>query len=502
MIDMIGIQGTKSSIACQNDGTAGKGFGEIKFSDLLCSLDESGKWQNLWKDDPNVDDSSGEALLSRIKDLLSNTGQDNLFDPLLNNLAVLADAESGSSASSEKQLHSPEGLTAFLEELAGILDCVQKKDLADGKEIGEGLLSLIGPADQSATNQREMPPALVALLGESSAAPEVKVAGTQVVWQGGSAAGFQQPGQLAEPPSVMPGVGQQPLAGTFSALIAAAQGGELSDDLNSVSSGEAIPKDDNTALIVEGLDKQVKGEVGGRVDSVAFSERSAVSEVPVSKPTASTAGEFQLKAFAVQESQKGAQTQEKLPLQENKQSEVKSSNSLLINEGLNEGLNTRSVLLQTGSAQQPFAVSRGAPVMENTVLEQVMQAIESSSLTTDKNTHMLSISLKPEYLGELKLVITVEQGIVNAHFLAQNQLTANLIDSQLPDLKQSLSQQGVSWQEVTVTVDTGGTSPHSEQGAEQGKGQQWVENGCFTAGKEDFPEPYSYQGWGMINYVV
>lgn len=115
---------------------------------------------------------------------------------------------------------------------------------------------------------------------------------------------------------------------------------------------------------------------------------------------------------------------------------------------------------------------------------------------------MLSISLKPEYLGELKLMITLEHGIVNAHFLVQNQMTANLIESQLSDLKQSLSQQGVSWQEVTVSVDTGSASAQSEQGAEQGMNQQWEGSGGFAGGEDDFSEPHSYKGWGMVNYVV
>jgi hypothetical protein len=55
---------------------------------------------------------------------------------------------------------------------------------------------------------------------------------------------------------------------------------------------------------------------------------------------------------------------------------------------------------------------------------------------------------------------------------------------------------------VTVSVDTGSASAQSEQGAEQGMNQQWEGSGGFAGGEDDFSEPHSYKGWGMVNYVV
>lgn len=480
------------------------GLKGIEFADLLQALSEAGNKQSQGKDALDADESSWEELLSRIDELLSDTLPD-IPDSLFNALPALAGAEFDLPTSSEKQLLTAEQLTAVLEELAGILDGVQNGEIPNGNEAVERLFSLIGAADQSASAQGDALRALLALLGESSAAPEVRAAVMRILGQGGDVpagtAGVQQTGHFSAAESypvtpVIPEAGEQSAAEPSSAKTAV-QFSELIDAPKSVSISEAIPKEADTALITEGLVKQAKGKIGERADFVTISERSAVSDVPVSKRAASTAAEFQLKASAEQESQRSVQAQGELPLQEN-MSEAKTPTSFLIDEGLN----SRGVLIQTGSTQQSFAVSRAAPVMENAVLEQVMQAIESSSLTTDKNMHMLNISLKPEYLGELKLLITVEHGIVNAHFLAQNQMTANLIDSQLPDLKQSLSQQGVTWQEVTVSVDTGSTSSQSEQGAAQGMNQQWEGSGGFAAGEDDFSEPYSYKGWGMVNYVV
>lgn len=382
-------------------------------------------------------------------------------------------------------------VTAVLEELSGILDGVENKEFANGNEIGEHLLFLISTADRSVSAQGDTLQALLALLGESSTSIEVKAAVMRILGQDGSVstgtANIQQAGQLSTVESP-------------SGATTAAQGSELIDALKSVSTDEALSKEADGASL-RGSVGQVKAETGERANLASISDGTTASgdEVSLNKKPVPSALEFQLKASAEQQNQKGVQAQGVLVQQENKQSEVKSSTGFLPDEGLNAG----SVPLQTGSSQQVFSISsRAAPVMENAVLEQVMQAIESSSLITDKNMHMLSISLKPEYLGELKLMITLEHGIVNAHFLVQNQMTANLIESQLSDLKQSLSQQGVSWQEVTVSVDTGSASAQSEQGAEQGMNQQWEGSGGFAGGEDDFSEPHSYKGWGMVNYVV
>lgn len=504
---MMGIQGIQINTTGQEGGTVGKGLKGVVFSDLLQALSEAGNKQSQGKDALDADESPWEELLSRIDELLSDTLPDTP-DSLVNALPALAGAEFDLPTSSEKQLLTAEQLTAVLEELAGILDGVQNGEIPNGNEAVERLFSLIGAADQSASAQGDALRALLALLGESPAAPEIEAAVMRILGQGGDVptgitgtANIQQAGQLfvAEPSPVIPGAGQPPAAESPSAATAATNGSELIDAPKSASTGEAVSKEAD-GVLTRRLAGQVKAETWERANLASISDGTAASgdEVSLNKKPASSALEFQLKASAEKESQKGVQAQGELPRQENKQAEMKNPSTFLIDEGLN----SRGVPIQTGSTQQPFAVSRAAPVMETAVLEQVLQAIESSSLTTDKNMHILNISLKPEYLGELKLLITVEHGIVNAHFLAQNQMTANLIDSQLPDLKQSLSQQGITWQEVTVSVDAGSTSSQSEQGAEQGMNQQWEGSGGFAEGEDDFSEPHSYRGWGMVNYVV
>ena len=226
---------------------------------------------------------------------------------------------------------------------------------------------------------------------------------------------------------------------------------------------------------------------------------SSEAEVPQEKRVGLPEN-FQQDAFPEEKlHQNSSQAPGELSRQGNKQPEFKNLHSTVLMDESATTSSVSSASLQSAALHSEINSTRGAPGMERAVLEQVMQAVENSSLATDKNKSMLSISLRPEYLGELKLVISVEKGIVNAHFLAQNQLTANLIDSQLPELKQSLSQQGISWQQVTVSLDNGGSGAQSQEGMYQSQDG----NVHFVAGEDDFLDKgYYFRGPGVVNYVV
>ncbi len=166
-------------------------------------------------------------------------------------------------------------------------------------------------------------------------------------------------------------------------------------------------------------------------------------------------------------------------------------------------------VLPTGGVASPqsamvsaFEISGtgGIQAPERAVLEQVVQAVQSSELTTEEGKSVLNISLKPEYLGKLRLVVTMERGVINAHFFAQNQMAASLIDSQLPELKETFNQQGISWQEVSVSVSQDETEASSEQGMYESQA------GGESNPKEEVSSGRAYQygslGEGVIDYVV
>jgi len=62
----------------------------------------------------------------------------------------------------------------------------------------------------------------------------------------------------------------------------------------------------------------------------------------------------------------------------------------------------------------------------------------------------LSIQLKPEHLGTINLVLTEKDGGLTAVLTAHNEVTKDLIESQLSQLKQSLATLGIQIQKVDV----------------------------------------------------
>ena len=142
--------------------------------------------------------------------------------------------------------------------------------------------------------------------------------------------------------------------------------------------------------------------------------------------------------------------------------------------------------------------------------DMINQIVDSARLlVNNSNNASMSIQLKPEFLGDLKLVVQVEHGIVNASFIAQNQATANLIADKLPELRQALNDQGISWQHLNVSSGGGqgnyqGASSQSQQN--MGQAQAQYDYGYPDNTDSDvqpvIPIVYQWNSTGTFNYVV
>ncbi len=138
----------------------------------------------------------------------------------------------------------------------------------------------------------------------------------------------------------------------------------------------------------------------------------------------------------------------------------------------------------------------------------ISQIVDNARLTLKDSNTSMSIQLKPDFLGDLKLVVEVEHGIVNAHFVAQNQTTANLIAARLPELRQALNDQGVSCQQLNVSCGGGqgssqGASSQSQQQLSQPQ-MQFVSGYDGSAANNGPPAPQAYQwtGTGALNCII
>jgi flagellar hook-length control protein FliK len=177
-------------------------------------------------------------------------------------------------------------------------------------------------------------------------------------------------------------------------------------------------------------------------------------------------------------------------------------NSLLAQPSLQQhALSSLTGLGQTADSKSP---TLGASVIK--------QIVASASLAVNNNNNnnaSMRIQLKPEFLGDLKLVVEVEQGVVNAHFITQNQVTASLIQARLPELKQALNDQGISWQHLSVSSEAAqdnhqGASSQSQQNMNQS--QMQYDYGYGDSPDSDvqptMPMVSQWAGTEAFNYVV
>jgi len=117
--------------------------------------------------------------------------------------------------------------------------------------------------------------------------------------------------------------------------------------------------------------------------------------------------------------------------------------------------------------------SRGSS-LENTNLSTVTakpdatdvidQIVKKATMMLKANTSEMRIELKPEFLGKMLIKIVVEDGLVTARFVTENQQVKNLLENNLAALRQSLEAQGIRVErtEVNIGLNNGGLFDGSE----------------------------------------
>ena len=83
------------------------------------------------------------------------------------------------------------------------------------------------------------------------------------------------------------------------------------------------------------------------------------------------------------------------------------------------------------------------------VLKQITEKVDVNIL--EDKSEML-IKLKPDNLGKVTMQISVENGNISAKFLAESQKVKEILESNMQELKDQLSKQGMAVQEMSVSV--------------------------------------------------
>lgn len=83
------------------------------------------------------------------------------------------------------------------------------------------------------------------------------------------------------------------------------------------------------------------------------------------------------------------------------------------------------------------------------ILEQIGEYVKISSKDTLSEMEM---QLHPESLGNLHLNVSVKEGVVTAHFTAQNEAVKQALETQVVQLKERLEGQGIKVEAIEVTI--------------------------------------------------
>ncbi len=87
---------------------------------------------------------------------------------------------------------------------------------------------------------------------------------------------------------------------------------------------------------------------------------------------------------------------------------------------------------------------------EDNILNQVMQRFRLSQNLADTK---LVMKLHPAELGELKVDVQLKNGSINANFVAQNQQVQEILEKNLPRLREMMEQQGLTVDDIVIKLD-------------------------------------------------
>ena len=174
-----------------------------------------------------------------------------------------------------------------------------------------------------------------------------------------------------------------------------------------------------------------------------------------------------------------------------------------------ENLSQRPVQLVEQLSSVAEKASSGA-VLREPIAEQVAPAM---ARMIRGNHSKMTLTLKPQELGSLKIELQSHQGVVGAKFLVESQEVRQLVEHSLPELKSMMERQGIQVESVEVEVransdgatssqarfarngNNSGQSGHTQQGGHRQE-QQPDDSG------QDWKRPSRQYGYNSVEYIA
>lgn len=100
------------------------------------------------------------------------------------------------------------------------------------------------------------------------------------------------------------------------------------------------------------------------------------------------------------------------------------------------------------------------------------QIMDYMNMDLQPDTTELEMQLHPENLGKVNVHISAREGVITAQFTAQNETVKAVLESQMIQLKENFTQQGIRVEAVEVTVENQGFDRNMDQEGHSGGEEQ------------------------------
>ena len=123
--------------------------------------------------------------------------------------------------------------------------------------------------------------------------------------------------------------------------------------------------------------------------------------------------------------------------------------------------------------QQTAQTEEAGPVDTQDIMRQIMDYMKVS---VKPDSSDLEMQLHPQSLGTLHIQMAAKNGVVTANFITENETVKAALESQMVQLKENFTEQGIKVEAIEVTVQTHQFEQNLEQGRD-GSGSREAEAG-------------------------
>lgn len=136
-----------------------------------------------------------------------------------------------------------------------------------------------------------------------------------------------------------------------------------------------------------------------------------------------------------------------------------------------------SVMGQVSTVKAQFVETIKDRVQVTQQMQEIFeQVVEQVKVTVTADTSEMEVQLNPENLGKVNLSVVAKEGHIAAQFVTENEVARQALESQIQQLRETLSEQGLKVDKVEVSVSDFSFQNENQANAEEQKQQQREEH--------------------------